>query len=122
TLALNPVETKQEFKRRLPRLSGTDGKLRLKSIRVIRHKPGKRCVVEYEVRVDRPNAPAEKVTLIGKTRVRRFGNEGYRLQERIWNAGFDSGSEDGISVPEAIGVIRAFRMWFERIVMGEGAQ
>jgi len=115
-LALNPVEAKEEFKRRLPRLSGANGKLRLKAIRVIRHKPGRRCVIEYDVRVQRPDLPTETVTLIGKTRVRRFGNEGFRLQERIWNAGFDSASEDGISVPEPIGVIPQFRMWFQRKV------
>jgi len=121
TLALNPVAAKEEFKRRLPLLSGVNGKLRLKAIRVIRHKPGRRCVVEYDVRVQRPDLPPETVTLIGKTRVRRFGNEGYRLQERIWNAGFDSASADGISVPEPIGVIPRFRMWFQRKVPGETA-
>lgn len=121
TLALDPVEAKTEFKRRLPRLSGENGKLRLKAIRVVRHKPGRRCVVEYDVRVQRPDLPSETVTLIGKTRVRRFGNEGYRLQERIWNAGFDSASGDGISVPEPIGVIPRFRMWFQRRVPGETA-
>jgi glycosyltransferase involved in cell wall biosynthesis len=121
TFALDPVEARAEFKRRLPRLSGENGKLRLKAIRVIRHKPGRRCVVEYDVRVQRPDLPAETVTLIGKTRVRRFGNEGFRLQERIWNAGFDSASADGISVPEPIGVIPQFRMWFQRKVPGETA-
>jgi glycosyltransferase involved in cell wall biosynthesis len=120
-LALDPAEARAEFKRRLPRLSGENGKLRLKAIRVIRHKPGRRCVVEYDVRVERPDLPTETVTLIGKTRVRRFGNEGYRLQERIWNAGFDTASADGISVPEPIGVIPRFRMWFQRKVPGETA-
>jgi glycosyltransferase involved in cell wall biosynthesis len=119
--ALDPVEARAEFKRRLPRLSGVNGKLRLKAIRVIRHKPGRRCVIEYDVRVERPDLPTETVTLIGKTRVRRFGNEGYRMQERIWNAGFDSASADGISVPEPIGVIPRFRMWFQRKVPGETA-
>jgi glycosyltransferase involved in cell wall biosynthesis len=120
-LALDPVEARAEFKRRLPRLSGENGKLRLKAIRVIRHKFGRRCVVEYDVRVQRPDLPTESVTLIGKTRVRRFGNEGFRMQERIWNAGFDSASADQISVPEPIGVIPQFRMWFQRKVPGETA-
>jgi glycosyltransferase involved in cell wall biosynthesis len=120
-LALNPVEAKEEFKHRLPRVSGESGKLRLKAIRVIRHKPGRRCVVEYDFRVQRSDLPAETVTLIGKTRVRRFGNEGYRLQERIWKAGFDSASGDEISVPEPIGVIPRFQMWFQRKVPGEPA-
>ncbi|HTL56091.1 MAG TPA: glycosyltransferase [Candidatus Limnocylindrales bacterium] len=120
-LALDPVEARNELKRRLPRLSGENGRLRLKAIRVARHKPGRRCVVEYDVRVERSGKPPERVTLIGKVRVRRFGNEGYRLLERFWSAGFDAQSADGISVPEPIGVVPRFQMWFQRKVPGETA-
>ena len=120
-LALNPGEAKREFKRHLPRLSGENGSVRLKAIRVIRHKAGRRCVVEYEVRVQKPEAPPEKLTLIGKVRVRRFGKEGYRLLQQIWKAGFDSASADAISVPEPIGFIPRFQMWFQRKVPGETA-
>jgi tRNA A-37 threonylcarbamoyl transferase component Bud32 len=116
-VALNRQTARKHFRRRLPRLSG-DGMLRLKKIRLVRHKPGRRCVVEYDVQVERPNAPKESVTLIGKTRVRRSGNEAFRLQQAIWNAGFDSASTDGISVPEPIGVIGALQMWFQRKVEG----
>jgi glycosyltransferase involved in cell wall biosynthesis len=124
-VALDPAEAKKEFRRRLPRLSCADGKLRLKAIRVVRHKPGKRCVVEYDVRVQprklSGDSPSETITLIGKVRTRRFGNEGYRLLDRFWKAGFDSASADGISVPEPIGVIPRFQMWFQRKVPGETA-
>ena len=116
-LALNRASARKHFRRRLPRLSG-DGKLRLKKIRLIRHKPGRRCLIEYDVEVNRPDAPKEFVTLIGKTRVRRSGNEAFRLQQAIWDSGFDSASLDGISVPEPIGVIAAFQMWFQRKVEG----
>jgi aminoglycoside phosphotransferase (APT) family kinase protein len=75
-------------------------------------------VVEYDVEVYRPNAPKEFVTLIGKTRTRRSGNEALRLQQAIWDAGFDSSSPDGISVPEPVGVIAALQMWFQRKVEG----
>jgi len=119
-LALDPVAAKSEFKRRLPRLSG-EGRLQLKAIRVIRHKPGRRCVVEYDVEVKQPDAPQHVVTLIGKIRARRSGNEGFRQLEAVWNAGFQSDSADGISVPEQIGVISRFQMWFQRKIEGETA-
>ena len=119
-IARNRDTARREFKRRLPRLSG-DGKLRLKDIRLVRHKPGRRCVVEYDVELVRPNQPTELVTLIGKTRARRSGNEAFRLQKAIWDAGFDSSSQDLISVPEPIGVISAFQMWFQRKVQGSTA-
>jgi glycosyltransferase involved in cell wall biosynthesis len=121
TLALNPTEAKKELKRHLPRVSGEDGKLRLKAIRVIRHKPGKRCVVEYDLRVERPGLAPESVTVIGKTRAKRFGKEGYRTLDRLWQAGFDSASADGVSVPEPLGVIPRFQMWFQRKVPGQTA-
>ena len=120
-LALHKDAARKEFKRRLPRLSG-EGKLRLKDIRLIRHKPSRRCVVEYDVEVERPDCAREWVTLIGKTRARRSGNEGFRLQKAIWEAGFDSNSRDNVSVPEPVGVISAFQMWFQRKVNGLTAE
>ena len=108
---------RHEFKRRLPRLSG-EGKLRLKAIRLTRHKPGKRAVVEYDVEIRRPDLPEQKLTIIGKLRARRSGNEAFRQLETVWNAGFAAQSVDGISVPEPIGVIAKFQMWFQRKVAG----
>jgi hypothetical protein len=119
-LALDPSSAREEFKRRLPRLSRR-GKLHLKAIRVSSHKPGRRCVVEYDVRVLDPDARSRKLTLVGKIRARRSGNEGYRLLDAIWRAGFQSKSADGISVPKPVGVISRFQMWFQRKVPGRTA-
>jgi aminoglycoside phosphotransferase (APT) family kinase protein len=43
---------------------------------------------------------------------------GYRLLEALWNAGFQSDSADGISVPEPIGTVAQFQMWLQRKVGG----
>ena len=118
--ALDPALAAAECKRHLPRLSG-DGRLKLKAIRVVRHKPGKRCVIEYDVKVKQPGEVDQRVTVIGKIRARRSGNEGFRQLETVWNAGFDAQSEDGVSVPEPLGVISAFKMWCQRKVPGETA-
>jgi hypothetical protein len=115
--ALDFETARHEFKRRLPRLSG-EGKLKLKALRLTRQKPGRRAVVEYDVDVKRPDAPSERVTLLGKMRARRSGNEGFRQLDSFWNAGFDALSTDGISVPEPIGVLSALQMWFQRKVAG----
>ncbi len=121
-VALDPKLARKELRRGLARLSGGNGKLRLETIRVIRHKPGRRCVVEYDVHLERPGFSTDSFTLIGKTRARRFGNESYRLLEQVWNAGFDLQSKDGISVPEPVGVVPVFQMWFQRKVPGQSAQ
>ena len=57
---------RSEFKRRLPRLSGQDGKLRLKAIRVTRHKPGRRCA-EVPLIVSGTITDASGRTLSGQT-------------------------------------------------------
>lgn len=120
-VALDPEEVQAEFKRGLPRLTGGDGMVRVKSIAVTRHKPGRRCVIEYDVRVKSPDGSRQKVRLIGKVRARRYGNEGYRALDAVWNGGFDAKSPDGISVPEPVGVIPRFRMWLQRKVTGTEA-
>ena len=120
-LALDPAEVRAQFKHRLPRLGGAAGRVLVRSIQVTRHKPGKRCVIEYDVRVRNAQVPALKATLIGKIRARRSGNKGYRLLDALWNSGFQSGSADGVSVPEPIGVIPRFQMWLQRKVPGSVA-
>lgn len=117
-LALDTEQVGHEFKRGLPRLATEQGQVLVKSIRVIRHKPGKRCVIEYDVRVERPDAPRKKTTLIGKLRARRFGHEGYRLQDAIWSAGFQKTSADEISVPQPVGFIPKLQMWLQMKVPG----
>lgn len=118
--ALDPLRAGKELKRRLPRLS-KDGRLRLAAIRVTRYKPARRCVIEYDVQLLQPDMEPRLVTLIGKVRARRFGNESYRLLDEIWQKGFSEVSEDGISVPEPVGVISSLHMWFQRKVPGETA-
>jgi hypothetical protein len=116
--ALDPASVNEEFHHGLPRLA-TDGRVTVRSITVIRHKPGRRCVIEYDVRVRGDDRPRIKVRLLGKIRARRFGNEAYRLLDAIWSAGFQSDSADGVSVPEPIGVIPKFQMWLQRKVPGK---
>jgi Phosphotransferase enzyme family len=118
-LALDPHEAQRQLGRqRLLRLTGPGGFTRVHAIRVTRHKPGRRCVIEYDVEVERPEAPTERLTLIGKIRFARFGISGYRLLSAFWDAGFDAASADGISVPEPIGAIGKLKMWLQRKVPG----
>lgn len=119
--ALDPVEAKRQFKRRLPRLAGDEGLVYPRAIRVTRHKPGRRCLVEYDVEVRRPHRSPSQATLIGKLRAGRFGNADYELLDAFWRAGFDDSSPDGISVPEPIATVPRFRMWLQLKVPGTPA-
>jgi len=120
-LALDREEVKRQFKHRLPRLAGENGFVRVRGVRVVRHKPGRRCLLEYDLRVERPGDQRRRVRLLGKVRAGRFGNADYELSDALWRRGFSASSADGISVPEPIGTIPAFRMWLQRKVAGRPA-
>lgn len=109
--ALDPEEARR-------RIAGILGTIRLREIRVTRYKPGRRCVIEYDVEVERPNAPPETFTLIGKVRRLRSGKSGHRLLRALWEAGFDEDSPDGVSVPEPVAAVPELRMWLQRKVHG----
>jgi hypothetical protein len=119
--ALDPAEVRRRFRGRLRRLTGENGLTHLRTIRVTRYKPGRRCVIEYELEVERPDAAPEIVTLIGKVRRLRSGKSGYRLLSALWEAGFGADSADGITVAEPIGAVPEFRMWLQRKVQGQVA-
>ena len=119
--ALDPAEVRRRFRGRLRRLTGENGLPHLRTIRVVRYKPGRRCVIEYDIDVERPDAAPEMVTLIGKVRRLRSGKSGYRLLSALWDAGFGADSADGITVAEPIGVVPEFRMWLQHKVQGRVA-
>lgn len=115
--ALDPVEVQRQFDRHLSPPAMGRTQFNLRSIRVARYKPGRRCLIEYGVEAghDRP------ITLIGKARARGPDGRTYRVQQSLWNSGFGSDSQDDVRVPEPVGVIPEFHMWFQRKVPGTPA-
>jgi hypothetical protein len=119
--ALDPDEARRQFDEKLGHLAGEGGRLDLRGIRVTRYKPGRRCVIEYDLDIERAGMPPEEITLLGKVRVRRFGKSGYRLLRAFRETGFGEDAPDGIRVPEPVGTISKFRMWLQRKVPGQAA-
>ncbi|GAB4374644.1 MAG: hypothetical protein Kow00121_19340 [Elainellaceae cyanobacterium] len=89
----------------------------LAAIHLIRHKPGRRCLIEYDLIVETPTS-VQTVALIGKVRAKGLDRASYELQRALWNQGFAADSADGISVPEPIGIISEWQMWLQRKVPG----
>lgn len=125
--ALNPLEVQQQFQHCLPYLLSENDRVQLEEIRVTRYKPGRRCLLEYDLKLERSDGLVEKITLVGKvrsrsgagTRSRGLDWSSYHLLKSLGNAGFRANSEDGISVPEPMGVIPELEMWLQRKVPGE---
>ena len=117
--ALDPTEAERQFKRLLPRLAGGKGRVQVRAIRVTRYKPGRRCLFEYDLGVDRdqPQAP-QVMTVVGKAKAKGLDRSSYDLAKALWDHGFAADSNDCVSVPEPIGVIPEFQMWFQHKVPG----
>ncbi|MEQ9670115.1 phosphotransferase [Coleofasciculus sp. G2-EDA-02] len=113
TAALNPITVQQELTKNLPQPLQ---KSNLCAIKVIRHKPRRRCLIEYNLK--NPNHSTIPITLLGKVRAKGTDFKSYQLNQALWHRGFIDNSNDGISIPEPIGVIPNFQMWLQRKVPG----
>ena len=83
------------------------------SIRLIRHKPGRRALIEYQVSLAGPNG-AESLTLLGKIRAKGLDKKTPEMMTQLHRAGFDAGSAHGASVPEVIGKVTGLQMWLQK--------
>ncbi|AFZ25409.1 phosphotransferase family protein [Cylindrospermum stagnale PCC 7417] len=108
--AIDPLQVQDSLSHYLSTAQNTH----LEKIEVIRHKPGRRCLIEYEL----INDYGQKITLIGKVRAKGIDFNSYELQKSLWEAGFAGDSIDGISVPEPVGIIPEWQMWLQRKVEG----
>jgi hypothetical protein len=114
SVALDPAAVEYAFahaRHQLEELSET----RIEEIRVVRHKPGRRCVIEYDL-VDADGSP--RGTVIGKIRRNRSGRTAFELARAFGESGFDPAAVDGISVPEAVAYVKKLGMWLQRKVPG----
>lgn len=93
--------------------AGINCLVRLLSSKLIRHKPGRRCIVQYELDIGRGNV-VQRQTLLGKMRARGFDRRTYELTRELWRGEFGPESTDAIRVPEPVGAIPELNMWLQR--------
>jgi len=113
--ALDPSVVQDRF-RRLPELEARASGLLLRSVRVLRHKPGRRCLIEYELAG--PDPTAEPVFVLGKVRARGADLRTHGLARRLMECGFGPHSADGASIPPPLGVVPELGMWLQARVRG----
>ena len=112
--ALNPEEAQRRFQEMAPEVCGSG---RLKAIHVVRHRPGRRCIIHYEWIDDK----GRSFGLIGKMRAKGPDHHTFLLARALRAAGFADDAPDGIVVPEPLGVIPDWCMWVQRQVAGQPA-
>jgi hypothetical protein len=118
--ATDAVAAPQLLRHGLSRLAA-DGVVHVRTIRVTRYKPGRRCVIEYDVEVEQSPGRVQSLTLLGKVRRRRSGRSAYALLSALWDGGFADDADDGVVVPEPVGDVPELRMWLQRRVSGRVA-
>ena len=98
---------------------GKKVKLDILQIKVLRYKPTRRCIIEYEIKVyHQVNSTKNSnnyfiLKLLGKSCSKNTDLRTFNLLQKLWNNGFDSQSSDLISIPRPIGHISKFNMWFQ---------
>jgi hypothetical protein len=97
------------------RQSFQDDKLELRSICVLHYKPGRRCLIEYTCKTA---DSTHHVTVLGKVHTKSRHERSFRLQQALWEHGFDYQSNDGISVARPIGIVPTCQMWLQEHVPG----
>ncbi len=115
--AFDPVQVQQQFQTQLFYRSERLKAIEIQAIRVIRYKPQRRCLIEYDVLIEHAGE-VRSMTWIAKVRSKKLDRSCYRLQQLLWDHGFGQDSTDGISVPEPIGVVPQWRMWLQCKVPG----
>ncbi|WP_165009181.1 phosphotransferase [Neisseria yangbaofengii] len=76
------------------------------------HKPGRRALVEYALPKQNGNR-----RFIGKYRAKGLDKHSPRIQQALWQKGFDRPSETG--VPEVLGVLPELNTWFQSRIDGQ---
>lgn len=94
----------------------TDCAARLVSSTVVRHKPGRRCIVRYDLDANGGDSSVVRHTLLGKIRARGLDRRTYKLTRHLWRNGFGADSTDGVQVPEPVGAIPELKMWLQRYI------
>ena len=115
--AVDPLTLQAILDRGITEL-GPAGDVTLQAVRVVRYKPQRRCMIEYDLTVTQPPGGAGAVTVIGKVRRHRPGRHQHRLLRAFWDAGFDAGAADAICVPQPMGEVPELAMWLQRRVTG----
>lgn len=100
------------LKEHVPRITGRYGNFAVESLSPIRHKRGRRCLIEFELATDQGLR-----SILGKVSAKRLDKKGYNTQRSLFKKhGFSSQAEDGICTPRTFGCVPSWHMWLQEKV------
>ena len=120
--ALDPEQVASHLRGRIGGTADPGVRVVVRTIRTLRHKPGRRCLIEYEIEVARPPTMAPAVvTLLGKVRRRGADVATFNLLRTLRARGFDRDCPDGVAVPEPVALVPELGLWLQHRVGGTPA-
>jgi hypothetical protein len=118
TPAFDPVDVANRLRPVVHALLREPVELDVRGVRILRHKPRRRCLLEFDLWIERRCGLVEAMPLLGKVGAKRLDERSYQVQTWLWNNGFSADAPDGISVPEPVGQLPELRMWLQRRAAG----
>src|SRR6266404_3996186 len=117
--AIDPLLMQQHLAKFCPDLAQSLSLIEIRAIRVVRYKPERRCLIEYQLTAS--ELPPKSLTILGKVRAKGLDRKTFELQKLLWRGDFGPENHDGIQVPEPLGTIPPFQMWLQSTVPGTTA-
>lgn len=90
----------------------------LQAIHVRRHKPGRRCLIEYQFTQTARDGVKTPLNLLGKIRAKGLDRRSHDLQAALWQKAFGPQADDRIGVPAPAGMLPELAMWLQHKVDG----
>lgn len=92
--------------------------LTLHSTSLMRHKPGRRCMIEYTLLLEDQAGKRKRLQVLGKARKKKTDRSTFELTQTLWQTLFNEHAGDGLLVPEPLGFVDPFNMWLQQKVEG----
>ncbi|MBW4482550.1 MAG: aminoglycoside phosphotransferase family protein [Tildeniella torsiva UHER 1998/13D] len=105
--ALDPALAQTQLQSAIPGLT------QITTANLVRHKPGRRALVEYRI-----ETVAGPLTLLGKIRAKGTDVASYQIQQALWHNGWSADSADRFSIPEPLVLVPDWHMTLQRKVPG----
>ena len=114
--ALNIEEMRKPMKQLMA--SQCDAML-LESAQLLRHKPGRRALIRYELRRVSRSLVSQELSVLGKLRFRKADLQTPALHDLLRAQGLNGSNPQGVGVPANLGVFSAGNIWFQAVVPGK---
>ena len=91
------------------------------AINILRHKPGRRCLIEYQLFAWISGQRRLVASVLGKVRAKGVDKRSFKAQQRLWQGAFSDAAADGIHVPQPLVMLPEVHLWLQCRVRGAPA-